>query len=413
MESAHTEAYYPLTFREPDTKALGEHLRLRHCVELVGMKRVGISNFLRYFLNKKGIVENYIAEGELHLLIPVDLNALVEAELAPFWTLTFKRLVDSLEDFPADVPKGTVAKIAKLCDEAIKSQDRFVTFDNLRKSLGEVTAAGIIPTLFFLRFDRIREKVNGDFFANLAELREATAEKLAYVFTSYRALDEIVPLVFSHPMYIKPAQGQDIRTIYETFEARYKTSLGPKLVDKLIELSGGHVQYLLLSLIIINQKTDGKKVPGEEVLELVNNDERINLLSEEIWDSLTEEEKESLRSKSKAGGYLVQSGIVDENDKVFSPLFAKFVQGAGSAKSTNGKLDLTKKENTLFNFLLEHKDEVCEREKIIEAVWSEVEDLGVSDWTIDRLVARLRAKLKAQGGKSNIVTVKTRGYRLE
>ena len=53
-----------------------------------------------------------------------------------------------------------------------------------------------------------------------------------------------------------------------------------------------------------------------------------------------------------------------------------------------------------------------EREEIIQAVWPEVEEVGVSDWAIDRLVARLRAKLKSQNAKVEIQTVKTRGYKM-
>jgi DNA-binding response OmpR family regulator len=45
-------------------------------------------------------------------------------------------------------------------------------------------------------------------------------------------------------------------------------------------------------------------------------------------------------------------------------------------------------------------------------VWPEYEEFGVSDWTIDRLIARLRAKLKQQQSTYTIVTVKTRGYKL-
>ncbi|MBI2012722.1 helix-turn-helix domain-containing protein [Candidatus Curtissbacteria bacterium] len=75
-------------------------------------------------------------------------------------------------------------------------------------------------------------------------------------------------------------------------------------------------------------------------------------------------------------------------------------------------VELTKKENLLFNLLKEELDKICEREKIIETVWPESEELGVSDWTIDRLVARLREKLKRQKSKFSVVTVKTRGYKL-
>ena len=44
------ESVYPVTFRKQDASALGSHLLLRHSVEIVGIKRVGISNFLRFFL---------------------------------------------------------------------------------------------------------------------------------------------------------------------------------------------------------------------------------------------------------------------------------------------------------------------------------------------------------------------------
>lgn len=66
----------------------------------------------------------------------------------------------------------------------------------------------------------------------------------------------------------------------------------------------------------------------------------------------------------------------------------------------------------LFNLLAENRGEVCEREQIIKTVWPEYEEVGVSDWTIDRLVARLRTKLKSQKNNYAIKTVRTRGYRL-
>ena len=66
----------------------------------------------------------------------------------------------------------------------------------------------------------------------------------------------------------------------------------------------------------------------------------------------------------------------------------------------------------MFGFLKSHEGSLCEREAIIEAVWPESKDLGVSDWAIDRLVARVRGKLKHQGDTYEVVTVKTRGYKL-
>ena len=85
----------------------------------------------------------------------------------------------------------------------------------------------------------------------------------------------------------------------------------------------------------------------------------------------------------------------------------------GILKNGNGEnVDLTKKENALFNLLKENLGQICERETIIKAVWPEYEDLDVSDWTIDQLVSRLRNKLKKQKSHNLVKTVKTRGYRM-
>ena len=81
-------------------------------------------------------------------------------------------------------------------------------------------------------------------------------------------------------------------------------------------------------------------------------------------------------------------------------------------RKVNQPLEFTKKEFSLLRLLEKNKNQICEREQIVEEVWPEAAELGVSDWAIDRLVARLRSKLKNQNSEKEIVTVKTRGYKL-
>jgi hypothetical protein len=424
MDTSFEEINYPLKFRENDSKTLGNHLKLRHCVELVGMKRVGISNFLRFFLNKKDVVQVYIDKKEYHFFVTVDLNDLIEIEILPFWILTFKRLVDRISFLPVD--EAVKKEVTTLFAGAIKSQDIFLTVDALRKSLVLICKNNVYPTLFLLRFDRIGQVVNKQFYANLVGLREATAERLSYVFTSFRTLDRIAPEVFerklmsefSHEMYLQPAKKEDFETIFEGLASKYRLEDG-KTAEEIIKLCGGHVQYLQLASIILSQRKE--KTEAAKIAEVLESDERIRYLGEEIWESLRDGEQEVLtevigskqydREKAK---YLWVTGILDEKNKVFSRLFADSLgkHGAGNSRNGDEKVEFTKKEYLLYNYLLEHVGEVCEREKIIESVWSEIEDLGVSDWTIDRLVARLRMKLKKQGSKYQVVTVKTRGYKL-
>jgi len=130
-----------------------------------------------------------------------------------------------------------------------------------------------------------------------------------------------------------------------------------------------------------------------------------------ILNSQNLNEKELKDSK-----YLFDSGfVINSNNKykIFSPIFENFLNSKNgkSEKGSNGKLELSKKEHLLFSYLKENLDQICEREAIIEAVWPEEEALGVSDWAIDRLVARLRKKIKEEG-QFEIITVKTRGFKL-
>ena len=143
--------------------------------------------------------------------------------------------------------------------------------------------------------------------------------------------------------------------------------------------------------------------------------------SEELFESLTVEEKEVLlkavmekninQDEKERASYLWNTGIINEKG-VFSQLFERFVLDKGDMLSDTSKKDFSKKEHMLLQLLEENRGVLCERETIIENVWPEAESYGVSDWAVDRLVARLRGKLKNSASDYEIVTVKTRGFKL-
>ncbi len=425
-----TESAYQLTFREDDAKALGEHLHRRHSVDLIGMKRVGISNFLRYFLYHKDLKETFISPSENHLLISVDLNDLVERELYAFWTLTFKRVIDSVEE--ADVSPELKQKISTAFLSSIQTQDLFLLLDALRKSMGLLVQSGVLPTVFFLRFDRIKDAVTPEFVDNLQGLRDATHEKLCYVFTSYRSLDVLCPQAFTKAslnafcqlMYIRPLRDADMRIIIQEYKKRYALDINEDLESHLIKLVGGNVQYMQVVLVILSEQKEMTPLTKENLEDIIRQDERISLLGEELWESLSSSEKEALAKietqeiltddEKKVASYIFETGIVREGKplQVFNPLFAEYVQGVLQHVSRERELVFSKKEHLLFTLLQNHVGEICERDLIIEAVWPEYREFGVSDWSIDRLVARVRSKLKKQASPFEIRTIRTRGYML-
>lgn len=434
MEFEVIEQTYPEDFRFSTTRELGEQLNKRQSVVFIGMRRVGISNFLRFFLYHKKNRHNF-AHKVKQLFIAVDLNDLTERSTSAFWVLTLKRILDATEI--SDFNPKTRKYIETLFLDGIQSKDLFILIENIKKALNRIIAEGSFPTIFFIRFDRISEAASAEFFANLEGIKDSTHNKLSFVFTTSRGLNSISPKVFSHTslslaqseIYLKPAEEKDLRTISSAYIKRFGLRISEELEDELIRLVGGYVQYLQLALIVLNDPENSINKP-RELFDFLNEDERILLQSEELWDGLNEEEKdimvrvfkgEALSGKDlKNGKYLVESGflIKEKADfKVFSPLFENFLKNKISSspvKEKEGipnKLELSKKEHLLFSYLKDNLDTICEREAIIEAVWPEEEALGVSDWAIDRLVARLRKKIKLEG-EFEIVTVKTRGFKL-
>lgn len=420
------EELYPVDFRLEDSEKLGMLLENRRSVVLVGMKRVGISNFLRFFLNHKSVTDKYLKDTSKNVFIMVDLNDLVEREIFPFWILTLKRISDYVDENIKD--PEIKRKVSQLFLDSIQSQDLFLTIDGIRKSLKLLSDNEYMPTIFFNRFDRIIDSATHSFFANFQGLIDATDRKLSFVFTSMRPLDSLSSevftkhalSVFADTLYIKPAKKQDVKIVFEITSKDYGVTLTPELTDTLLNLVDGYNQYLQFALIALREQ---ESKSSSELLLRLQSDERIMLQSEELWESLNIAEQQVLekiilsdeltQEDLRNAEYLLKTGMLTEKHTVFSQLFENFLtERINQKKKDNHILELSKKENTLLKYLVDHKNDICEREEIIETVWKEAESLGVSDWAIDRLVARLRAKLKQQNSPYEIVTVKTRGYKL-
>lgn len=386
------------------------------------MKRVGISNFLRFFLNHEQVKQTYIGkDAEKQVFVAIDLNNLVERTSLAFWMLTLKRIVDMIES--SALNEELQQKSQSLFNQAIQLSDTFFTLDAVQKILRALHEHGLYTTLFFIRFDRLQEMISPEFFANILAVKEESIG-VSYVFTSYRSLHELAPgvltrselSVFSQEMYLKPADDADMRVILSTFTKRYDLKLSDDLKAQLLQLAGGHVQYLHLALIFIRQN----HLTGNTLTTALLNDEETQYLTEELWSSLTVEEQAALLQarqgeKRTLPHYLTDTGFIHpDSHQVLNPLFAQQL----SRIETQPEMvelpstEFSRKEHLLFTLLQQHLGELVERDHIIQAVWPDESELGVSDWAIDRLIARLRSKLKTVAPEYKIQTVITRGYKL-
>ncbi len=418
------ETTYPITFRKREAEQLGKYIAQQKSVVLIGMKRVGISNFLRFFINHPEISSTYIQSDQPQIFIQVDLNDLIERNLSAFWTLLLTRTVDAVEN--SSLPEVDKKACRKLFVQSIQLKDHFFTVESVRKVLDLIVSSGMYPTIFLIRFDRLADVFTEDFFGNLLGLRDSVKTRLSYIFTSHRPLPVLSPTIFKKQylttfvkdMYLPMATDEDMNNIAQTLMDQYHVTVQPDMRRELMRLSGGYVQYLQLLLIRLHEDKTVLDISTFE--SQMAHDEQITLQSEEIFDSLSKTEKDVVQSVvakrlldpnvKESASYVWNTGIVIKDDAVFSPLFSSFLRSMSQDEVQSH--EFTKKEHLLFSYLLSQEGQLCEREKIVDVVWADGHDMGVSDWAVDRLIARLRSKLKAQHSPYQIETVVTRGYKL-
>lgn len=426
--SNHIESFYPLTYRSQDAETLSVFISRRQSVELIGINRVGISNFLRFYLHNDGVQKKYL-QSQNHLFIPVDLNDLTELNLTMFWRLTLMRIYDRAINSPqiSQTAKNKIESIVKKINDEEKV---FTIVEAIRSLLKTISGVEILPTLFFIRFDRIKDIVTDTVFNNLQGLREASGQKFMFIMTSFRSIQELNPRCFTKnaslrflpQMYLKPARKEDCMILLEAFEKTHSLVIGQQTKNMLIENSGGHIQYLQIQLLLYDELINKSHLSGVQLIEKITVDERINLQSEEIYGNLNQNEQKLLikfvRTKKEIKNldrypYLIETGIIRNEEHryiIFNTYFERYLTKISSHTNNNPYLAFTTKEDKLLNLLLENKGKVCERSKIEEVVWPECEEIGISDWAIDRLASRLRVKLKLNDSPVRIVTIRSKGY---
>lgn len=431
------EATYPVTFRHNDTAALASFIQHHESVCLVAMKKVGISPFVRFFFHHPRIRKLYFdGKRDQFLFVFADLNHLCDLTELEFLRFTAQRLVEALDSAP--IPVAVWKEVQALWEQMKPSDSLQLVFDLLKKIIA-VLCLGTPFTivLLLLRFDRLKGLFHPRFFTTLQSLTDVAKHRLLYVTTSVRPLNEFYQpddsdsdvIIFPQTYYVKPLSQKDIDSIKKQLHLAETNSalLTPFIIKQILHLGGGHIMLTRLVLMAWSEAKHNGNGTSLGFDELLTN-ERIHMACEEIWDNLTKEETSYLLqviagaqvpvSSQKGMWYLINTGIISKSQKTwvsFSPLFSCWVQQRKKLLWEQERSnELTKKEEVLLTVLRKNLGVVCDRESIIEAVWPEYEqvDLTVSDWAVDRLVSRLRNKLKHRNDRYQVITIRDKGFKL-
>lgn len=246
----------------------------------------------------------------------------------------------------------------------------------------------------------------------------------------YSQLVDKCSLLYDH-IEIYPLYGRDDSNQFLHYnESMWNMNLSDALNEEIVYQCGG---YLWLISHVQRQFRDNPKLTIEDMA----SDMGLLIKLESILNKLNAEEREILRSVEAGTLGRVQADnanvrflkkvrlIVEESDNLVLgvPLMRFAIKRSFSlaeVRTQTGKIyvgetevthELSDSEIKILRFMIEHKSTIISREDIAISLWGSQWESKFSDWALDRMMSRLRRKVKMVGIDPNLIrTIKGKGF---
>jgi len=441
-----------------DIKYVFDCVVAARCCAIVGLSNVGKSYLLRT-LSSPPVYRHFLAEtAERFLFVYIDFNLMLNLSDQGFYELILRSILTKLETLP--LSNDLVAQVHQSYQGIVKPLNLF----NASLSFVEgITAIcdhlGRYLVLLCDEFDEPFYDLDDRVFLNLRALKDRYPQNISYVTATGQRLRDMrkehgaaeFSELFAHDVhFLRPLERADATTFVEKIIARSDTQLTSEQKEFLWEQTGGHLGLLESSsqALLAAQRDE---LEGEPIRQLTRRmqqilDDNLNVRTEcaKLWNSLSGMEQQVLM-QFLAGEFaethdttwrsLCEKGIlVRQNDThwhVFGVLFRDFAhrQALVKLKSARGiRMDvdagtvwvdgnsipeLTSLEYRLLLLLYGNLNKICDKYRIVEAVWSEEFLDEVDDARVEKLMSRLRQKIEPDPTQPHyLLTVRGRGYKL-
>lgn len=404
------EAHFPLSYRTDVLSPLTQYLKRGESCSLVGMEDNCKINVLRFLFYRKDVQKKYFPEpGQNFLFILVDLNELMEPTLTGFYHLFGLSLIEAL--------RNDHIQFSFLNNIFIDSPG--VLMKSLKEDIGQIiekTGGKLI--IAFNEFDMAMKYYDLDLLTrNLLSIRQSSRSNLSYIFTSIKPVT--LPYAFYQSIvWMKPFSGSDAIGVIDRNCLRFHVKLTEKEKAEIINFSGGHagtMKFIIQSLSF----SQSQKSPLSINQVILGSD--IYLQCQRILAPLSDIEKSKL-TNNQPDEYLQKAGYqINKQGKpeIFSPVIKNYFSKNQTGISPfcldleNDELyffgkpimkNLTYMEKQLLLTLIKSPQKLFLRENLINSLWDN--EVDRSDWAFDKLVSRLRQKLKKIKPKSDVIKVK-------
>ncbi len=343
---------YPTDYRAQEIEIILKAARAGESVSVIGLSGAGKSNLLGFLAHR--------APGLAGDFVLVDCNRLIDTTPAACWQLIASAL-------GAPPEEGTDLK--KL--EAL-------IYERLNTSEGSLC-------LLFDRFDFLTNPPQPALYNNLRVLRDAHKYRLTYVVATRQPLDlgsELAELFYAHTLWLGPLSLSDARWNVQRYAKRIGAAWDSAVTNTLLEVSGRYPSFLRAACEAFAADT-------APTLDAISAHPAVQRRVAEFWND------------SPTVLALESSGLNN------IPLLRR-----GGRPQINSE-GFTAKEQQLYETLQANPGQVCSKDTLIRAVWSEdqIFEAGVRDDSLAQLVRRLRVKIEPDPSNPQIIkTVPGRGY---
>lgn len=343
---------YPENYREAEVQHIIRALQAGESALLIGLSGSGKSNLLNFLTNRwRSPNLNF------HL---IDCNTLEGTD--PF--SLFRALYNTI------VPRP----------------EKEIQLGDLRKAISQYLTKNPGTICFMLdRFESLQANEDHVIYNNMRSLRDSFKYQLTFLLATRYPLDfnnELAELFFANTIWLGTLSRSDSLWNIDHFTKRRNVHWDDQTKDLLIQISLG---YPSLLRGVCEAYEDLNITDREKIIDHPAVRNRIS----EFWSS-----HPSQIAYEKSG-------------LTHHPLLNRYRPHEFDTNS------LTAKENVLLNYFLDHPNEVCEKDQLVNAVWSEEEIFaeGIRDDSLAQLIRRLRKKIEPDPSTPQYIrTVPGRGY---
>lgn len=228
--------------------------------------------------------------------------------------------------------------------------------------------------------------------------------------------------IYFYPLYNKTDSIGFVNHLLNKWEVSIPESQKEELIDN----CGGYFWLLKQALICLK---DNPKMNMKDIVQY----DGVKIALEHLYGDLLDSEREVIKniifghkveghSQKHSLNYLEKTGVIN-NGKITIPFLVSYIKDhlpkmMAEVKdnhihinSVNVDNQFSKNEKRLFRILIEKKNFTVSRDDLASAIWPNSPEESYSDWAVDRLVARLRVKIKNLGMSEDLIkTVRNQGY---